>query len=94
MAQGAPPTVTREPLALIYEEALLQPRGELRYSARCLRRFAQYRFIRSETSRRSLALMDFLPRRFPPRGKIGAPPAARCNSSNEAITRSSFSFSA
>jgi len=60
----------------------------------CCRRFAQYRFIRSDTSWRSFAPIDFLPRRFPPRGKRRALPPARCSSSSEAITRSSFSFSA
>ena len=65
-----------------------------RYSVCPLRRFAQYFFIRSETSCRSLAFIDFLPRRLPLRSRTGAESPACCNSSNEAITRSSFSFSA
>ncbi len=59
-----------------------------------LRRLAQYRFIRSETSSRSSNPIDFLPRRFAPAGNDGREPDVRCNSSSEAITRSSFSFSA
>ena len=58
------------------------------------RRLAQYFRIRSETSWRSEGFMDFRPRRLTGLGKTGKDPAVRCNSSYEAITRSSFSFSA
>ena len=63
-------------------------------SERALRRPSQYFFMRSETSSRSFEFIDLRPRRPVALGIIGAAPALRCNSSNEAITRSSFSFSA
>ena len=58
------------------------------------RRPAQYLRIRPETSWRSEEFMDLRPRRLAGLGNTGAEPAVRCSSSYEAITRSSFPFSA
>ena len=63
------------------------------YSLCRLRRLAQYLFIRADTSWRSLAPIDFRPRRSPPRREDGIEPSVRCRSSSTAIARSSFSFS-
>src|SRR5271157_543922 len=59
-----------------------------------LRRLAQYLFIRSDTSSRSFDPIDFRPRRLAPGGNDGREPEVRWSSSSEAMTRSSFSFSA
>ena len=58
------------------------------------RRLAQYFFIRSETSCRSSAPMDFRPRRERPDGRMGIIAAIRCHSSIAVIARSIISLSA
>ena len=57
-------------------------------------RLAQYFRILSETSWRSEGLIDLRPRRLAGAGSTGMDPAVRWSSSSEAMTRSSFSFSA
>jgi len=58
-----------------------------------LRRPAQYLCILCETSWRSWGSMNFRPRHWTHSVGAGIAPALRCNSSSEAITRSSLSFS-
>jgi hypothetical protein len=60
--------------------------------SRSLRRIAQYFFIRADTSRRSVSLIDFRPRRLAVTGNLEVVLEDNCNSSNTKIARSSFSF--
>ena len=62
----------------------------MRYFDRSLRRFAQYRFIRFETSRRSSGPICFRPRRFTAAGPVEVYDIIK--SSNRAIACSTLSF--